>query len=111
MKHYMNLWNDSFQAIKEGKKTIEMRLNDEKRSIIMIDDLIEFTNTKTNEVMTCKVSNLFFYKNFEELYMNHKKVSLGYKENETANPSDMYMYYSKEKIAKYGVIGIEIVVI
>lgn len=29
-----------------------MRLNDEKRSIILIDDLIEFTNTKTNEVMT-----------------------------------------------------------
>ncbi len=52
MKYHMNLWNDSFQAIKEGWKTIEMRLNDEKRSIILIDDLIEFTNTKTNEVMT-----------------------------------------------------------
>ena len=32
--HKMNLWNDSFIAIKEGWKTIEMRLNDEKRSKI-----------------------------------------------------------------------------
>lgn len=27
--HYMRLEEDSFQAIKEGRKTIEMRLNDE----------------------------------------------------------------------------------
>ena len=29
----MNLWDDSFEAIKEGWKTIEMRLNDEKKII------------------------------------------------------------------------------
>ena len=33
MIHYMNLWDDSFQAIKEGWKTIEMGLFDEKRAI------------------------------------------------------------------------------
>ena len=51
MIHQMNLWDDSFQAIKEGWKTIEMRLNDEKRSLIKINDKIEFTNTKTNETI------------------------------------------------------------
>ena len=30
--HKMNLWNDYFGAIKDGWKTIEMRLNDGKRS-------------------------------------------------------------------------------
>lgn len=34
MKHEMKLWDDSFNAIKEKWKTIEMRLNDEKRSLI-----------------------------------------------------------------------------
>ena len=34
MTHYMNLWDDSFPAIRDGWKTVEMRLNDEKRSII-----------------------------------------------------------------------------
>ena len=51
MIHQMNLWDDSFQAIKEGWKTIEMRLNDEKRSLIKINDKIEFTNNKTNETI------------------------------------------------------------
>ena len=34
MIHKMNLWNDSFNKIKDKAKTIEMRLCDEKRSII-----------------------------------------------------------------------------
>lgn len=108
MIHQMNLWDDSFQAIKEGWKTIEMRLNDEKRSLIKINDKIEFTNTKNNETILCKVINIFCYSNFEELYKNHDKLSIGYKEDEVANYSDMYKYYAKDKIDKYGVLGIQI---
>lgn len=48
----MNLWDDSFQAIKEGWKTVEMRLNDEKRSVISAGDIIEFTNTTIQEKMS-----------------------------------------------------------
>ena len=109
MIHKMNLWNDSFEAIKGGWKTIEMRLNDEKRIKIKIGDEIEFTNVKTHELLICKVTNLFKYKNFEELYNNHNKTSIGYTENEIANPDDMLMYYSKEDIEKYGVLGIELI--
>lgn len=102
-------WNDSFEAIKDGWKTIEMRLHDEKRSLMKIGDEIEFTNVKTNELLICKVTNLFMYKNFDELYNNHNKISIGYKENENANPDDMLMYYSKEDIEKYCVLGIELI--
>ena len=59
----MKLWNDFFEAIKEGWKTTKMRLNDEKRSQIKISDEIEFTNIKTNETLICKVTNLFKYNN------------------------------------------------
>ena len=52
MTHCMNLWDDSFQAIKEGWKTVEMRLNDEKRLVISAGDIIEFTNTTTQEKMS-----------------------------------------------------------
>ena len=55
MTYYMNLWDDSFQAIKAGWKTIEMRLNDEKRSIISVGDTIEFTNTTTQERYPAKL--------------------------------------------------------
>ena len=107
----MNLWDDSFEAIKEGWKTIEMRLDDEKRSLIKVNDVIEFTNTKTNETMSCLVLKLYHYKTFNELYKNHSKLSIGYKDNEVANPDDMLAYYTIEDINKYGVLGIEIRVI
>ena len=108
MIHYMNLWDDSFQAIKEGWKTIEMRLYDEKRALIKVDDTIEFTNTKTMEKMSCKVLNLYRYPDFAELYMHHDKLSIGYKENEPASPENMLLYYSAGDIEKYGVVGIEL---
>ena len=108
MTHYMNLWDDSFRAINEGWKTVEMRLNDEKRSVINVGDVIEFTNTTTQEKMSCKVTNIYKYSNFVELYENHDKVSIGYREHESANPDDMLMYYTKKQIEKYGVMGIEL---
>ena len=88
-----------------------MRLYDEKRSIISVGDIIEFTNTTTQEKMSCKVMNIYKYSDFVELYRNHDKISIGYKEDETANPDDMFLYYSREYIEKYGVVGIEITVI
>lgn len=106
--HQMNLWNDSFEAIKNKSKTIELRLNDEKRSKIKIGDFIEFTNTTTLEKIKTKVVNIYKYKDFEELYMHHDKISMGYKTEEIADPNDMLMYYKKEDIKKYGVLGIGI---
>jgi len=108
MVHKMNLWNESFQKIKDKSKTIEMRLCDEKRSLISIGDIIEFTNAKTNEILVCMVVNLYKYENFDELYKYHNKIAIGYSEHEVANPSDMLTYYSDENIKKYGVVGIEV---
>lgn len=108
MMHKMKLWNNSFEMIKSGYKTIEMRLNDEKRSLIKIGDTIEFTNTSTNEVLSCVVTKLYKYSSFDELYLHHDKKSIGYLENEVADPKDMLVYYSQENIDKYSVLGIEV---
>lgn len=108
MIHKMKLWDESFQKIKNKTKTIEMRLLDEKRATISIGDYIEFTNTSSNETLECIVTNLYKYANFEELYKHHNKITIGYNEDEIANPNDMLTYYSAENIKKYGVIGIEI---
>ena len=75
MKHYMKLQNDPFTKIKNKTKTIEMRLNDEKRRKIKIHDLIEFTNIKTGEKLFTKVINLHYYNDFDELYIFHPFVS------------------------------------
>lgn len=105
---YMKLWNSPYELIKNGSKTIEIRLNDEKRSLIKIGDIIEFTNNETFEKMQVEVINLYKYNTFKELYENHDKISTGYLEDEVANYNDMYLYYSKEEEKTFGVLAIEI---
>ena len=108
MKYEMKLNNGPYMSIKNGTKTIELRLNDEKRQLLKVKDLIEFTNRETLEKMLVEIVNLHHYVSFEELYKHFDKVYLGYKEDEIANPKDMEEYYSKEEQEKYGVLGIEI---
>ena len=104
----MKLNNGPFKNIKNGTKTIELRLNDEKRQLLKIKDLIEFTNRENLEKMLVEIQNLYHYPSFDELYKHFDKVSMGYKENDVADPKDMEKYYSKEEQEKYGVLGIEI---
>ena len=106
--HEMHLQEKPFNQIKNGTKTIEIRLNDEKRRQIKVGDTIRFTNLITSEELDTKVIKLHKFPTFEELYKNFDKVSLGYNENEEANPKDMEAYYPKEKQKKYGALGIEI---
>lgn len=108
MKHKMNLNNGPFNRIKDGTKTIELRLNDEKRQLLKEKDLIEFTNRKTLETLVVEIVGLYKYSNFEELYKDFDKISIGYDEDDVADPKDMEQYYSKEEQNKYGVIGIKI---
>jgi len=108
MIHKMNLNNEPFNSIKNGYKTIEMRLYDEKRRLINDGDIIEFTNRITNEKINVEVIKLHLFNDFEELYNNFDKVSLGYNKTEKASPNDMNKYYSKEEQQNYGVVGIEI---
>ena len=44
-----DLNNRPFKSIKEGTKTIELRLNDEKRSLLKVGDEIEFTKNLYKE--------------------------------------------------------------
>ncbi len=107
MIHSMKLNNEPFTKIKNGTKIIELRLYDEKRKLLNIGDLIEFTNISTQEKITVQIDELYKYKSFDELYRNHDKKDLGYTEDEVADPSDMEKYYSKEEQQMYGVVGIK----
>ena len=108
MIHNMRLHNSPFELIKSGTKTIELRLDDEKRKLINIGDIIVFENRTTNEQIRVKVVNLHKYDSFEKLYKHFDKISLGYAKDEEANYKDMEKYYSSSEQEKYGVVGIEI---
>ena len=85
-----------------------MRLNDEKRALVRSGDTIIFSNATTKEEMAVKVINTVVYKDFFELYKHYNKLEIGYTEDENNDPVDMYQYYSKDKIDKYGALAIEI---
>ena len=71
MVHQMGLYGDYFTAIKEGKKIVEVRLNDEKRREIKVGDTIEFIKVpQQSEVLKVQVTNLRAYNTFEEMYEN-----------------------------------------
>ena len=108
MEHKMKLQNKPFLAIKKGPKIIEMRLRDEKRRLINVDDTIEFENQETLEKMRVKVNRLYIFSSFEELYEYFPKEILGYEKDEPASFKDMEKYYSLDEQKKYGVLGIEI---
>ena len=106
MIHKMKLVNFAFDAIKNGKKDIEIRLNDEKRRLINIGDTIEFINVDTSETLKVQVINLHKYKSFKELFNSFDNERFGLKK--TDDESIMRNFYTKEEEEKYGVLGIEI---
>ena len=107
MLYKMNLAIEPFILIKEGKKTIEMRLKTKERENIKIGDQILFTND-SGEQMIADVISVSSFSSFIELYKHFDKVKLGYKDNEIANPDDMLKYYCTKDIGEFGVLAIEI---
>lgn len=99
--------------IRNGQKTIELRLNDEKRQGIKVGDSIEFTQTETGEKLITEVIALHRYDSFAELYQELPLLKCGYTQSDisTAKPEDMDLYYTPEQQEKHGVLGIEIIVI
>ena len=111
MIHYLKLQPHPFLMIAQGKKTIELRLLDEKRKKITVGDTLVFSNTEEPDAqITCTVIRLHIFSSFEELYQALPLEKCGYLPEElvTASAKDMEIYYPAEKQANYGVVGIEL---
>lgn len=105
MLHKMKLNEDPFKRIKNGTKTIEFRLFDEKRQQIKIGDQIEFSKLPDlQEKLLVDVIELYredtFENLFRKLYSDEEEIKRKYKA--------MYQIYSPEKEQQYGVLGIGI---
>lgn len=74
MIHEMRLNNEPFNKIKEGTKTVELRLLDEKRKTLRVGDKIIFTNRTNNEKIDVVITNLFKADSFEPIYENILKL-------------------------------------
>ena len=111
MHHQMKLNEHPFRALQAGYKSIELRLNDEKRQKLQIGDEITFTCIPhPEETITKTVKALHRFADFAELFAVLPLLKCG----ETpfslpeAKPEKMNAYYSEEQQKKYQALGIEL---
>ncbi len=111
MIYNMTLKSEPFQMIKNGSKTIELRLNDDKRSKIKTGDTIVFKlKEDCHQTLQVKVIHIYRFDSFDALYQSLPLEQCGYTSLtiKDAKASDMLAYYTLEKQKTYGVLGIEI---
>lgn len=99
---------DIFELFKNGKKDIEVRINDEKRRTLKIGDSITFLKRPEElEKLETKVIGLEYYSDFEELVRLYDIERLYYP-NYTKEQylNDLGKFYSNEEQLKYGVVAI-----
>jgi ASC-1-like (ASCH) protein len=107
----MKLAAAPFAAIESGRKTIELRLWDDKRQKLAVGDEIVFSLAgEEGRTLVRRVVALHRFDSFEELYAALPLERCGYTEDElaTASPHDMERYYDPEDIRRLGVVGIEL---
>ncbi len=106
--HILNLAPEPFNSIKNGSKTIESRLYDEKRQQIQLGDIISFVNRENPEdKIVAKVIGLLRYPSFEDLFTNNDPAKFG-GDSVPWLINQIRQFYSEEDEKKYGVIGIQI---
>ena len=104
----MNLQPKYFDFIKDGTKRIGLRLYDEKRRSIQLRDIIEFAKSD-DEKFKAEVIGLLRYKSFADLFKDFDISILA--DNSMTKQELLEVlgeFYSEEKQAKFGVIGIRI---
>ncbi len=105
MLHKMKLNESPFERIKNGTKTIEFRLYDEKRKKVNIGDTIEFCKLPDlQEIIVVEVLDIYHDEFFEDLF---RKLFNDEEEIQRKTKS-MLQYYSMEQQKEFGVIGIKI---
>lgn len=108
MLHKMKLKESPFERIKNGTKTVEFRLYDEKRKQINIGDKIEFSKLPDlQEKLVVEVLDLYHENTFKELFekLNTKNSD---KEEIERKVESMYSIYSPKQEKEYSVLGIKI---
>lgn len=105
--HQFRLHQVPFDLIAKGQKTIEARLNDEKRQQIKIGDEIVFVSRVNEDLLRAEVTNLFYSPTFRELFETHNVRLFGGDDVDSAVDA-MGNYYTVADQERYGVVGIEI---
>ena len=111
MIYEMKLDAVSFDQIVSGRKTVELRLFETIQKQLNIGDKILFEALENRKQrIAVVIQSLHRYATFEDLFMHIPFEKCGIANANTPNEAatKMNRYYTKEKISRFGVIGIEI---
>ena len=107
----MKLNPEPFEKIVSGKKTIELRLYDDKRKLIKPEDQIVFRNIENPfRTIQVTVSSLLNAGSFEVLFKHVSLNECGFSEEGAtviSAASTMEGYYTLAKQKEHGVVGIK----
>ena len=111
MRYEMHLNKVPFNQIVEGRKTIEVRLNDSKRKILNIGDEILFISRECEDKTILKtITDLRVYPSFAEMANNEDCVACGFDKGYSAQEVvDCYhTFYTAQDEQKFGVLAIQL---
>ena len=113
MVHKMKLRKIYYEMIKSGAKIYEGRLNDEKRRLISVGDIITFQKEpEFIESFNCIVKDLVYFDSFEEMVKTLPLEKIGFKTETAQEVVEIYhKFYSVEDENRYGVVAIKVEVI
>lgn len=111
MKHTMGLIKNQMDLIRNGSKTIEIRLNDVKRQAIKTGDVIAFTQVENPSIiLEVNVGQITLFPNFKELYLSYSPIEVGSYAEDSIDKmlADTYTIYSPAVERKFGALAIEV---
>ena len=113
MIHKMKLRKVYFDMIKSGEKVYEGRLNDEKRQLIDIGDVIEFQKEpELKEAFNVVVKDLIYFSSFKEMANTLPLEKIGFKSETVDEVVDIYhQFYNVDNEIKFGVVAIKVEVL
>lgn len=111
--HEMHLADEPFFAIRNGSKTVEIRLCDEKRKVIDNGDVIVFERGNTGEKVVTRVTEQWACESFLEAYELFPPMRFGAEDDVTPKElaERILRYYTREEEKEYGVLAIELTLV
>ncbi|MGN0913850.1 MAG: hypothetical protein ACI4OW_03040 [Alphaproteobacteria bacterium] len=106
MQYKMPIYSIPFRLIKEGKRKVDMRLLDEKRQKLKLNDIIEFIDSRTNESLFCKVKGLLVFNSFDELIDTIPLEMFGTYKDKDEIKLRIRRLYAHQDVENYQVVGI-----
>lgn len=102
----MSLHPSPFRKTAEGRKVIEIRPNDNKRKLLKVGDVTEFSNRDNpTEKVKVEITDLKPFPSFKDICEAYDPSDYGSDSKESY--IRMYQYYTPEEEQKLGTLAIQ----